>query len=253
MSLFLDPLPRGAVSIAVPYSCDPVLSFCRMASFTVKTEVSSPSRISSSCAVVNARPDQLSSSLHVHLRTLHSLLSKTALSVDNKTITVGRQHVHHLLLDDPHAPHVSHPFIVPISIPTLEALIRTLSRINSLARPYLTRIHRRTDSAPASIAVWERKRFVVIPLGILCLAHWALLWRGMFVLTAEYDAATMACVVTTTRRLFLSVTFWASMYPGSHLWFAWPRSCPSTRPGGGARGLERGFASACLPWMWARC
>ena len=61
-----------------------------------------------------------------------------------------------------------------------------------------------------SIAVWERKLTVTIPLGFLCLALWALLWRGMFIISAEYDAASTACVVTSVRRLFLSITFWAS-------------------------------------------
>ncbi|KAI0663074.1 hypothetical protein C8Q70DRAFT_491292 [Cubamyces menziesii] len=62
-----------------------------------------------------------------------------------------------------------------------------------------------------TIAVWERKLTVTIPLGFLCLALWALLWRGMFIISAEYDAASTACVVTSVRRLFLSITFWATM------------------------------------------
>ncbi|KAI0637840.1 hypothetical protein C8Q77DRAFT_1214825 [Trametes polyzona] len=62
-----------------------------------------------------------------------------------------------------------------------------------------------------TIAVWERKLSIAIPLGVLCLGLWAVLWRGMFIMTAEYDAATMACVVTTTKRVFLSVTFWSTM------------------------------------------
>ncbi|KAI0650051.1 hypothetical protein C8Q79DRAFT_923463 [Trametes meyenii] len=62
-----------------------------------------------------------------------------------------------------------------------------------------------------TLAVWERKLAVMAPLGLLCLALWALLWRGMFIMTAQYDPASAACVVVKTNRLFLSVTFWATM------------------------------------------
>ncbi|EIW62081.1 uncharacterized protein TRAVEDRAFT_57188 [Trametes versicolor FP-101664 SS1] len=62
-----------------------------------------------------------------------------------------------------------------------------------------------------TVAVWERKLAVAIPLGVLGLGLWALLWRGMFIMTAEYDATSLSCVVTTTKRTFLSITFWATM------------------------------------------
>ncbi|KAI0751393.1 hypothetical protein C8Q80DRAFT_1098417 [Daedaleopsis nitida] len=62
-----------------------------------------------------------------------------------------------------------------------------------------------------TVAIWNNKRPVAIPLGIMCLAHWALLYRGMFIITAEYDATKLACVVATTNHLFLSLTYWATM------------------------------------------
>ncbi|KAI0370245.1 hypothetical protein BV20DRAFT_966875 [Pilatotrama ljubarskyi] len=62
-----------------------------------------------------------------------------------------------------------------------------------------------------TVAVWERKLPIAIPLGLLCLALWALLWRGVFIMTAEYDPVGMACVVSTTKRAVLTVTFWATM------------------------------------------
>ncbi|KAL6306654.1 hypothetical protein BKA93DRAFT_728848 [Sparassis latifolia] len=62
-----------------------------------------------------------------------------------------------------------------------------------------------------TIALWERKLKIVIPLGILCLAHWALLWRGMFVIHAVYDTATEACEVTYTNHVFLNISFFATM------------------------------------------
>ncbi len=74
-----------------------------------------------------------------------------------------------------------------------------------------------------SIAVWERKLAIVIPLVGLCLAHWALLWRGMFIITAEYSPPALACVVTNTQHVFLSVTSWASRCRIS--WLSWFRSC----------------------------
>ncbi|KAI0829483.1 hypothetical protein BC628DRAFT_1315197 [Trametes gibbosa] len=62
-----------------------------------------------------------------------------------------------------------------------------------------------------TIAVWERKLAIMIPLSVLCLGLWALLWRGMFIMTVQYDVTSMVCVVMTTKRVFLSVTFWATM------------------------------------------
>lgn len=71
--------------------------------------------------------------------------------------------------------------------------------------------------------MWERKLPIVIPLVGLGLAHWALLFRGMFIITAAYDPTTLSCVVTTTKHVFLSVTFWASrclILPARLLWFS---------------------------------
>ncbi|KAI0773896.1 hypothetical protein C8Q74DRAFT_1201136 [Fomes fomentarius] len=62
-----------------------------------------------------------------------------------------------------------------------------------------------------TIAVWERKLPVVVPLVVLCVAHWALLYRGMFLITAQYDPVKQACVVATTKRLFLSTTYFGTM------------------------------------------
>ncbi|EMD41052.1 hypothetical protein CERSUDRAFT_80692 [Gelatoporia subvermispora B] len=62
-----------------------------------------------------------------------------------------------------------------------------------------------------SIALWDRKLKVVIPLGLLAFAHWVLLWRGMFLLKSEYDSTTSGCVVTYTNHVFLNVTFFTTM------------------------------------------
>ena len=51
---------------------------------------------------------------------------------------------------------------------------------------------------------------IIIPLGICCLAHWAILWRGMFIVHAVYDDTLQSCVVTTTNHVFLNISFFAS-------------------------------------------
>ncbi|TBU32089.1 hypothetical protein BD311DRAFT_775638 [Dichomitus squalens] len=65
-----------------------------------------------------------------------------------------------------------------------------------------------------TIAVWERKLPIVVALGTLCLAHTALLVRGMLTVSARYDAVQQMCVATAlshTNRVFLSVTFWSTL------------------------------------------
>ncbi|OCH94261.1 hypothetical protein OBBRIDRAFT_723213 [Obba rivulosa] len=62
-----------------------------------------------------------------------------------------------------------------------------------------------------TIALYERKLKVVIPLGIFAFAHWVLLWRGMFLIHAEYDSASSGCIVTYTNHIFLNVTFFTTM------------------------------------------
>ncbi|KAI0952431.1 hypothetical protein AcV7_008238 [Taiwanofungus camphoratus] len=62
-----------------------------------------------------------------------------------------------------------------------------------------------------TIAIWERQLKIAIPLMILCLAHWALLWRGMFVVNASYSPTSSSCVVTSTDHVFLNITFFMTM------------------------------------------
>ncbi|TCD71332.1 hypothetical protein EIP91_011103 [Steccherinum ochraceum] len=62
-----------------------------------------------------------------------------------------------------------------------------------------------------TFALWERQLKIVIPLGILCLAHWAILWRGMFIVHATYDDELQACVVNSTNHIFLNVSFFTTM------------------------------------------
>lgn len=65
-----------------------------------------------------------------------------------------------------------------------------------------------------TIAVWDRKLPIVATLGTLCLAHCALLFRGMFITSASYSVQSQACVLSAlsnTNRVFLSVAFWATL------------------------------------------
>ncbi|KAJ3522561.1 hypothetical protein NM688_g8857 [Phlebia brevispora] len=62
-----------------------------------------------------------------------------------------------------------------------------------------------------TIALWQRDRRVVAILGFFCLAHWAILWRGMFIVHGAYSATDGGCVVTSTNHVFLNVSFFTTM------------------------------------------
>ncbi|KAL1671466.1 hypothetical protein EV122DRAFT_295479 [Schizophyllum commune] len=64
-----------------------------------------------------------------------------------------------------------------------------------------------SSSIVSIIALWERKLLVVVLLGILCVAHWAVLWRGMFIVESTWNAEISACYVTQTNPGLLNVTF----------------------------------------------
>lgn len=62
-----------------------------------------------------------------------------------------------------------------------------------------------------TIALWERKKYVMIPLICLSLAHWGILWRGMFVIRAEWDPTVKTCLVVKIDSRFLQTTFFCTM------------------------------------------
>ncbi|KAF5387597.1 hypothetical protein D9615_000197 [Tricholomella constricta] len=62
-----------------------------------------------------------------------------------------------------------------------------------------------------TIALWERQRPIIVSLGVLCLAHWALLYRTMFIVTAAWDDNIGACIVTATNPSLLNTTFFFTM------------------------------------------
>ncbi|PPQ72531.1 hypothetical protein CVT24_004837 [Panaeolus cyanescens] len=68
-----------------------------------------------------------------------------------------------------------------------------------------------------TIALWERRRSVVIVLGVLCVAHWALLYRTMFIVLAKWDDTANSCVVTQTSPSWLNTTFFFKTFaPAVH-------------------------------------
>ncbi|KAH0587380.1 hypothetical protein H2248_006177 [Termitomyces sp. 'cryptogamus'] len=62
-----------------------------------------------------------------------------------------------------------------------------------------------------TIALWERNRIIIASLGTLCLAHWALLYRTMFIVKAAWDIRSQTCMVTATNPSLLNVTFFFTM------------------------------------------
>lgn len=62
------------------------------------------------------------------------------------------------------------------------------------------------------IALWDRKKPIVVFLGVLCLGHWGLLYRTMFVVEAKWEEDLRACVVKETKSSLLKVTFLFSEY-----------------------------------------
>ncbi|KDR83348.1 hypothetical protein GALMADRAFT_55849 [Galerina marginata CBS 339.88] len=62
-----------------------------------------------------------------------------------------------------------------------------------------------------TIALWERRRSIMVILGVLCLAHWALLYRTMFIVVAQWEPAVDACVVVQTNPSTLNITFFFTM------------------------------------------
>ncbi|TFK56073.1 hypothetical protein OE88DRAFT_1652664 [Heliocybe sulcata] len=62
-----------------------------------------------------------------------------------------------------------------------------------------------------TIALWERSMKIVVPLGILCLGHWALLWYGMFIVKAEWSPEANTCAVDKTNHTFLSINLFYTM------------------------------------------
>ncbi|KAE9399036.1 hypothetical protein BT96DRAFT_821154 [Gymnopus androsaceus JB14] len=62
-----------------------------------------------------------------------------------------------------------------------------------------------------TIALWERKLTVVIPLGILCAGLWTIGYRTMFIVRAAWSDSAGACVVISTDPSLLNVLYFYTM------------------------------------------
>ncbi|KAF5363903.1 hypothetical protein D9756_000860 [Leucocoprinus leucothites] len=62
-----------------------------------------------------------------------------------------------------------------------------------------------------TIALWNRKKPVIAVLSVLCLAHWGLLYRTMFIVVAEWSTTANTCVVVQTNPKMLNTTFFFTM------------------------------------------
>ncbi|KZW03891.1 hypothetical protein EXIGLDRAFT_827838 [Exidia glandulosa HHB12029] len=62
-----------------------------------------------------------------------------------------------------------------------------------------------------TIAIWERRRAVMIPLIILSLAQWGLLYHGIVTVKAAWVPALNLCNVAGTSAMFLNVMYFYTM------------------------------------------
>lgn len=62
-----------------------------------------------------------------------------------------------------------------------------------------------------TIALWERRRSIIAILGTLCIAHWTLLYRTMFIVVSAWEPDAKTCVVVQTNPSLLNTTFFFTM------------------------------------------
>ena len=86
-------------------------------------------------------------------------------------------------------------------------MIRTYAYSRTILRASLN-----DNNSNFRIAIWERKLTVVIPLLILCLAHWGVLYHGIIIVRATWDAETGSCSVNQTNSAILKFTFFTSTF-----------------------------------------
>ncbi|EKM59690.1 uncharacterized protein PHACADRAFT_137777 [Phanerochaete carnosa HHB-10118-sp] len=63
-----------------------------------------------------------------------------------------------------------------------------------------------------TVALWNKNRLVILLLATLGCAHWAILWRGMFVLKSTYSSDAKGCVIISTNHIFLNVSYFMSTF-----------------------------------------
>ncbi|XP_006459880.1 hypothetical protein AGABI2DRAFT_67334 [Agaricus bisporus var. bisporus H97] len=93
---------------------------------------------------------------------------------------------------------------------TTEINCRALYTFNSWAGN-MTILCASTSLMLRTIALWNRKKIIIATLTVLCLAHWGLLYRTMFIVVAEWDHKLGICTVTQTSPRLLNTTFFFTM------------------------------------------
>ncbi|QRW18053.1 hypothetical protein RhiXN_02977 [Rhizoctonia solani] len=58
-----------------------------------------------------------------------------------------------------------------------------------------------------AIAIWSRSIWIVVPLVLVALGHWAILFHGIIAVRATWNAAVGVCVVTGTSNIFLRLLY----------------------------------------------
>jgi hypothetical protein len=64
-----------------------------------------------------------------------------------------------------------------------------------------------------TIAVWNLSRFVVIPLVIGIIGHWAVLFLAMTAIQSHWSDANRACMVNAVHPVFLDMYYLYSEFP----------------------------------------
>ncbi|QRW04075.1 hypothetical protein RhiLY_03074 [Ceratobasidium sp. AG-Ba] len=62
-----------------------------------------------------------------------------------------------------------------------------------------------------SMAIWARNTWVVVPLVLIAMGHWAILLHGVIAVRAQWVAEVGVCVVTGTSTLFLRLLYGYTM------------------------------------------
>ncbi|KDQ64813.1 hypothetical protein JAAARDRAFT_116772 [Jaapia argillacea MUCL 33604] len=97
-----------------------------------------------------------------------------------------------------------------LSIYSLLILDQALYTFNSWCGN-MTILSASTSLMLRTVALWERRWKIVVPVGILSLGQWALLWYGMFIVKAEWVPSANACVVVKNNHVFLNIVFFYTM------------------------------------------
>lgn len=65
-----------------------------------------------------------------------------------------------------------------------------------------------------TIAVWNKKLYIVIPLVILSLGQWGILLHGVTTVKAHWEPTTQSCSVDAVEGLFLNLVYlWSTLIP----------------------------------------